>query len=426
MKSIKCPNCGEQFSIDESGYNEILKQVRNEEFEKELNEREAVLRREKDASVELEVAKSEAKKNEEISALREQIVKLQNLSDAKIEKANADNASKVHEKDLKIAELQNQLKLAESENANAVKEAILEKENEIVSLKNTIELDRSQAELQVRVLKEQHEAEIRMKDEVIAQYKDFKARQSTKMIGESLEQYCSGEFNKIRSTAFPTAYFEKDNDISIGGSKGDFIFRDSQDGVEYISIMFEMKNEADETATKHKNEDFFKELDKDRKEKGCEYAILVSMLEPDSDLYNSGIVDVSHRYPKMYVIRPNFFISMISVLRNAALNSISYKNELIKIKNQNIDISNFESSMQAFKNDFSKNVEMAGKKFSTAIEEIDKSIDHLQKIKENLLASDRNLQIANKKADNLSIKRLTKGNPTMTAMFENLNAGNVA
>lgn len=426
MKAIKCPNCGEQFTIDESGYNEILTQVRNDEFEKELKEREASFNREKEVTVQLEVAKSEAKKNQEIAALREEITKLQSSVSEKVEKANAENATKLHEKDLKISELQNNLAMTKAENANAVKEALLEKDNEIASLKNSIELGKSQAELQVRALKEQHEAEIRMKDEVIAQYKDFKARQSTKMIGESLEQYCAGEFNKIRSTAFPAAYFEKDNDTSVSGSKGDFIFKESQNGTEFISIMFEMKNEADNTATKHKNEDFFKELDKDRKEKGCEYAVLVSMLEPESDLYNSGIVDVSYRYPKMYVIRPQFFLSLISILRNAALNSLAYKQELVKIKNQNIDISNFENSMQAFKEDFSRNVEIAGKKFSTAIEEIDKSIDHLQKIKENLLASDHNLQIANRKADNLTIKRLTKGNPTMTAMFEELNAGDSA
>ncbi len=393
MKKIICPNCGEQFTIDESGYADIVKQVRDDEFEREIREREALMIKEKNTAIQLEVSKLTAQKDKEIS------------------------------------ELNNKIKLAEIQKDGLIKEAIQEKENDINSLKNVvnslkndIDLEKKQSELEKKNLCEKYRDELKMKDDLISQYKDFKLRQSTKMIGESLEQYCSNEFNKIRSIAYPNAYFAKDNLVSKTGSKGDFIFRDTRDGAEIVSIMFEMKNEADDTLSKHKNEDFLKELDKDRKEKNCEYAVLVSMLEPENDLYNSGIVDVSYKYEKMYVIRPQFFLPLISILYNTAMNSLEYKKQLIEVKNQNIDITNFENAMNAFKDDFSSNVAKAGDKFKKAIDEIDKSIEHLNKIKENLLASDHNLQIANGKAEKLTIKKLTKGNKTMTEMFEKLDA----
>ena len=297
---------------------------------------------------------------------------------------------------------------------------LAEKENCIVKLNALIETGEKENKLTVQSLKDNYETQLRMKDEEVARLKDFKAKLSTKMVGESLEQHCEIEFNKLRATGFQNAYFEKDNDAK-SGSKGDYIYKESDPaGLEFISIMFEMKNEMDETATKKKNEDFLKELDKDRREKNCEYAVLVSLLEPENELYNSGIVDMSHRYPKMYVIRPQFFIPMITLLRNAALNSLQYKQELAVIRNQNIDISNFEAEMNEFKEKFSRNYELASRKFKTAIEEIDKTIDHLQKTKAALLSSEDNLRLANKKAEDLSIKRLTKNNPTMAAKFAEL------
>ncbi|MBQ8476175.1 DUF2130 domain-containing protein, partial [bacterium] len=318
-------------------------------------------------------------------------------------------SEKINEKDIEIANLKNKL-----ETFNKDKELEL---NKILNEKN---LSEKEFQLKEQSLKEQYEDKLRFKDEEIARYKDFKAKLSTKMIGESLEQHCETEFNKLRATGFQSAYFEKDNDIK-SGSKGDYIYREYDNEVEFISIMFEMKNEADTTTTKKKNEDFFKELDKDRREKNCEYAVLVSLLEGDSELYNTGIVDVSHKYPKMYVIRPQFFIPIITILRNAALNSLNYKHELEVIKTQNIDISNFEAEMNDFKDKFSRNFRLASEKFQKAIEEIDKTIDHLQKTKEALLSSENNLRLANNKAEDLSIKRLTKNNPTMEAKFQALN-----
>ncbi len=398
MQEIKCPKCGEVFQVDESGYAAILKQVRDSEFTKEIQSRETQFEAEKENAVLL--SKLEAEKN---------------YTDI------------LNKKDSEIAELKNKLssfekdkKLELSELETAMNSKLAEKENNILQLKNEKILTEKECQLHEQTIKDKYEAQLRYKDEEIERYKDFKAKLSTKMVGESLEQHCEIEFNKLRATAFQNAYFEKDNDAKTG-SKGDYIFKDyDSENNEFISIMFEMKNESDTTSTKKKNEDFFKELDKDRKEKNCEYAVLVTLLEPENELYNTGIVDVSHRYEKMYVIRPQFFIPMITLLRNAALNSIEYKQELALIKAQNIDVSNFEAEMNDFKEKFSRNFELASKKFKTAIEEIDKTIDHLQKTKEALLSSENNLRLANNKAEDLSIKRLVKNNPTMQAKFEEL------
>ena len=391
MQEIKCPKCGEAFLIDESGYAEIVKQVRDAEFIREIKEREYAYQKNQKDAVEIAVAKSVAEKEKELASLNSQ-----------------------------IAQLKSQIELNKANSELTLKTASQDKDAEILRLKNLIDLTRSESALKEKALKEKHDAELRLKEEEIDYYKDFKARQSTKMVGESLEQHCEIEFNKLRATGFQNAYFEKDNDAR-SGSKGDFIYRESSpDGIEFISIMFEMKNENETTATKHKNEDFFKELDKDRKEKNCEYAVLVSLLEADNELYNTGIVDVSYKYEKMYVIRPQFFIPLITLLRNAALNSLKYRNELEVIKNQNIDITHFEDAMNDFKDKFSRNYRIASEKFRTAIDEIDKTILHLQKTKENLLRSEDNLRLANNKAEDLTIKRLTKNNPTMQQKFAEL------
>ena len=373
MSEIKCPNCGKTFKIDENSYAEIVKQVRDAEFSNDIEQKIH------DATEVLH-AKSAA-----------EYLKLKNEKDAEIAKLEAKINSFDTEKKLAISEISSKL----------------EKEIAEEKMKNNS-------------VREKYETELKFKEEQISQLKDFKSKQSTKMVGESLEQYCHDEFDKIRATAFPKAYFEKDNDAKTG-SKGDFIYREEdENGVEIISIMFEMKNEMDTTATKHKNEDFFKELDKDRKEKGCEYAVLVSLLEADSEVYNTGIVDVSYRFEKMYVVRPQCFIPMITLLRNAALNSMKYKNELAVIKNQNIDITHFEENIEAFKEGFARNYQLASKKFQAAIDEIDKTIDHLQKTKDALLSSENNLRLANNKAEDLTIKRLTRGNKTMQDKFEEL------
>ena len=391
MQKIKCPKCGEVFTVDESGYAAILKQVRDDEFNKEIvSFKENFLREKKDA-IEIAVKNSEAIKEKEIQ-----------------------------QKITEIEKLKGEMSLQKSNNELVVKTALQEKEAEILKLKSALSLAKQEQEINLRALKESHIEELKLKDEQIDYYKDFKAKQSTKMIGESLEKHCENEFNKLRATAFINAYFEKDNDAKTG-SKGDYIFRESKDGTEFISIMFEMKNEADLTATKHKNEDFFKELDKDRREKNCEYAVLVSLLESDSELYNTGIVDVSYKYEKMYVIRPQFFIPIITLLRNAALNSLKYKTELNVIRNQNIDITHFEEDINDFKEKFSRNFRLASERFHKAIDEIDKTIDHLQKTKEALLSSENNLRLANNKAEDLSVKRLTKNNKTMQQMFDELN-----
>lgn len=427
MQEIKCPKCGKIFQVDETGYASIVKQVRDKEFEKEINAREKQFENEKENAVKIAKAETEILLKEQLTAKELQISELM----SKIESENTAKkiavASISSEKDMEIARLKAQIDSYKTDTELAISKALTEKDKELseiniqfVKLEEQIKTSEKESQLKEQSLKEQYEAKLRYKDEEIARYKDFKAKLSTKMIGESLEQHCEIEFNRIRPTGFQNAYFEKDNDARTG-SKGDYIFRETDsDGVEFISIMFEMKNEADSTSTKKKNEDFLKELDKDRREKNCEYAVLVSLLEPESEYYNSGIVDMSHRYPKMYVIRPQFFIPMITLLRNAALNSLQYRHELAVIKNQNIDISNFEAEMNEFKEKFSRNYELASKKFKTAIEEIDKTIDHLQKTKEALLSSENNLRLANNKAEDLSIKRLTKNNPTMAAKFAEL------
>ena len=398
MKQIKCPKCGEVFSIDEADYAKILSQVKTEEFDKEL------ARREKEILEKSKLTAEVAKQN-----------------DAKAyDKRIAELEAKVREQQSKLDNAETEKKLAIADAKAASKEELSKKEKELLELDSRLKEEKNIAKSELLLLKQQHTAELRAKDEQIEFYKDFKAKQSTKQIGESLEQYCHDEFNKIRMTAFPNAYFEKDNDVSKeSGSKGDFIFKDFINGTNnpFVSIMFEMKNEGDTTATKHKNEDFFKELDKDRNEKGCEYAILVSLLEADSELYNAGIVDVSYKYPKMYVVRPQCFIPIITLLRNAALNSMQYQKELVEYKNQNLDVENFENNLLDFQDKFNRNYNLAKDKFESAIAEIDKTIDHLNKVRESLVGAEKNLRLANDKAQDLSIKKLTKDNPTMKEKF---------
>lgn len=399
MNEIKCPKCGEVFTIDEASYASIVKQVRDNEFNAEIRSRELDFGRDKENA--LRIAKAESDK-----VLQEQLSK----------------------KDSLIQELRSRLEQKDSERELAITKAVAqkdaqlgEKQLEISRLSSAIESSKNQYALQERTIKEGFETQLRLRDEEIERLKDFKAKQSTKMVGESLEQFCFDEFNKIRMTAFPTAYFEKDNDAR-SGSKGDFIYREcDENGVEIISIMFEMKNEMETTATKHKNEDFFKELDKDRREKNCEYAVLVSLLEADSDYYNAGIVDVSYQYEKMYVVRPQCFIPIITLLRNASLNSLKYKQQMEIMRNQNIDITNFEASLNDFKNDFAYNVDQAHKRFDEAIKGIDDTMNKLQKIRDALTKSDDQLRRANNKVEAVSIKKLTKGNPTMAAKFDELN-----
>ena len=398
MQEIRCPKCGEVFQVDESGYAAIVKQVRDREFAQEVKQREEQLAADKESAVRLT-------KMEVRSSYQEELTR----------------------RDAQIAELKAQLTARETEERLAVSEARQSAEKEssaqrerIIRLSSELESEKQTAQLRENTLREGYEEKLRQRDEEIARIRDFKARQSTKMIGESLEQHCEAEFNRLRAAGFRHAYFEKDNDARQG-SKGDFIFREKdEDGTEFISIMFEMKNEMEETATKHKNEDFFKELDKDRREKNCEYAVLVSLLEADSELYNTGIVDVSHRYPKMYVVRPQFFIPIITLLRNAALNSLQYRRELAEVRSQNLDIAHFEEDMNDFKERFSRNYRLASERFHKAIDEIDKTIEHLQKTREALLSSENNLRLANNKAEELSIKKLTRNNPTMAQKFAEL------
>ena len=409
MQEIKCPHCGEVFQVDEAGYAAIVKQVRDKEFHKELQERQEQFLAEKKAAVDLAVSRLNAEKTAEVA-------NLQNSSEQKASALKQQITSL--QSQLEMAEANRRLAVSEIEHKN--RETLAEKEKSILQLESRLQLRDDEAKLAEQALKESYEERLRQKDEQIAYYKDFKTRQSTKMIGESLEQHCEISFNRVRATGFQNAYFEKDNDAR-SGSKGDYIFRDYDDtGLEYISIMFEMKNEMDETATKHKNADFLKELDKDRREKKCEYAVLVSMLEPDSELYNEGIVDVSYKFPKMYVIRPQFFIPMITLLRNAAKNSLQYQRELELTRQQNIDISHFEDDLRDFKERFGRNYRLASEKFRKAIDEIDKTIDHLQKTKEALLSSENNLRLANDKAEALTVKKLTAKNPTMRQRFEEL------
>lgn len=546
MQEIKCPKCGEVFAVDESGYAQIIQQVRDKEFDKELKQREKNLEEikkkdlelvkmqqkdefdklisskeseltEKDKLIEQLRSKIAGNENEKKLAINEAINKKEQEREIAVEKKN----DEITDRERKIAQLKAQIENAENERKLAISEAVNAKEKEITTLRENFsakdqeknkqieqlkaQIERSETVKQLAIseavdkkdkekqnvlenkqeelteknriieelkaklvnsemerklavseavqkkekeisekqteitelrsqlsskdtenqLKEQsihkeYEEKLRSKDEEIEYYKDFKARQSTKMVGESLEQHCLNQFNSLRMAAFPTAYFEKDNDVK-SGSKGDFIFREDVDGIEFISIMFEMKNEMDETVTKHKNEDFFKELDRDRREKGCEYAVLVSLLEIDNELYNNGIVDVSYKYEKMYVIRPQFFIPMITLLRNAALNSLKYRQELEVVRNQQIDILHFEENMNTFKDGFARNYRIASEKFKTAIDEIDKTISHLQKTKEALLSSENQLRLANNKAEDLSIKKLTKDAPTVKEMFDKVS-----
>ena len=406
MQEIKCPNCGTVFQVDESEYAQILRQVRDDEFKKELEYRAKDLAEKKETDLKLVRMEQEKKLGEIITSKDSELAK----KDRMIEQLK-----------MQIAGEKTERELAVSKAVQQKEKELSEKQTEITKLKGQISNTEAQSKLKEQSLKEQYEDRLKLKDEQIEYYKDFKARQSTKMVGESLEQHCMNQFNSIRMTAFPNAYFEKDNDVR-SGSKGDFIFREAgADGTEFISIMFEMKNEMDETATKHKNEDFFKELDNDRRQKNCEYAVLVSLLEIDNELYNNGIVDVSYKYEKMYVIRPQFFIPMITLLRNAALNSLQYKQELQVVKNQQIDILHFEENMNAFKEGFARNYRIASDRFKTAIDEIDKTITHLQKTKDALLSSENNLRLANNKADDLSIKKLTKNAPAVREMFEELD-----
>lgn len=457
MHEIICPHCGKAFKIDEAGYADILKQVRDSDFDKQLHERLELAEQDKRNAVELAQAKATSELQKAASVKDTEIQELKARLDAGevAQKLAVAEALSVIEKERDV--LANELeqakrdkqaasRLADAKLVNELQKAAATREAEIQALKAKIEARNIEQKLAIteavgvvekerdelksglrrvelekhlaeKSLKEKYETQIKDRDDAIERLRDMKARLSTKMIGETLEQHCETEFNRIRATAFPRAYFEKDNDAR-SGSKGDYIFRDSDEtGTEIVSIMFEMKNEGDETATKKKNEDFLKELDKDRIEKGCEYAVLVSLLEPDSELYNTGIVDVFHRYPKMYIVRPQFFIPIITLLRNAAMNSLQYKSELALVKAQNIDITNFENQLDVFKNAFAKNYDLASRRFQTAIDEIDKSIDHLQKTKEALLGTDRNLRLANDKAQDVTIKRLTRGNPTMADKF---------
>ena len=412
MNEIKCPHCKTVFQIDEQSYNSIAKQVRDEEFRKDLQEREKQFNSEKDTALEIQEANLERKYEKVSQTLKDEYTKKLNDQQAKINELTSklENINNDHANAIKLQETKYQLELQEEKSKNI---------QELEKVTTKLETSKSEYLIKETSLKATYEEKLKAKDEQIAYYKDFKARQSTKMVGESLEVHCNTEFNKLRPL-FKNAYFEKDNDAKTG-SKGDFIFRDYDDeGTEITSIMFEMKNEADMTASKHKNEDFFKELDKDRHEKNCEYAVLVSLLEIDNDYYNTGIVDVSYRYPKMYVIRPQFFIPLITLIRSMGLNTLDYKKELEIVQNQNIDISNFEDSLNKFKNDFGRNYALASKKFTTAIEEIDKTIDHLQKTKEALLSSDKNLRIANDKIDNITIKKLTNNSKSIRDMFTKL------
>ncbi len=465
MNEITCPHCGKAFKVDEAGYADILKQVRNQEFNQELHDRLVAVEKEKESAVKLAEEKTKnqlqadiAKKDSELSELRSQnenlLTKLTAEKDAEIAKlqskletveAEKENNIKIAqettknellaqvakkdsalvelkaEKDAEIAKLQSKIESSEKESELALSKAVNELEKERDTLANKLENKDSETKILESSLKEKYESELKTKDEMIAYYKDMKAKLSTKMVGETLEQHCEIEFNKLRATAFQNAYFEKDNDSS-DGTKGDYIYREEdENGSEIISIMFEMKNEGDETSTKHKNDDFLAKLHADRNKKKCEYAVLVSLLESDSELYNSGIVDMSHKYPKMYVIRPQFFIPMITLLRNAAMSSLKYKAELAVVRAQNIDITNFEENMEAFKLAFGKNYEMAGRRFNEAIDGIDKTIKQLEKTKAALLSSENNLRLANDKAQDLTIKKLTRGNPTMKAKFEDLS-----
>ena len=456
MNEIKCPQCGTVFQVDETGYAKIVSQIRDSEFARELEQRERSLVEQREQAVRLAVAQERSRAQESAASSAARIAELEALLEsakregvAGIEALKRDQkareravqaeharalADAAAERDARIAQLERELSVqnaaVSAEKQLAVAEARTALERERDALAAQVELVRAEGERAASALREEMATKLRAKDELIsykdeeiARYKDMKARLSTKMVGESLEQHCEAEFNKLRATAFPRAYFEKDNDV-VDGTKGDYVFREcDEDGTEVVSIMFEMKNENDETATKHRNEDFLKKLDADRRKKGCEYAVLVTLLEPESELYNEGIVDVGYRYEKMYVVRPQFFIPIISILRNAALSAMTYKAELARARSQNVDVTRFEEQMEDFKAKFGRNYELASRKFQQAIDEIDKTIDHLQKTKDALLGSERNLRLANDKAQDLTIKRLTRNNHTMKAAFAALQEG---
>lgn len=420
MNEVICPHCKKAFKVDEAGFADILKQVRNHEFDKELHDRIELLEKDKQSSIKLAEANAKNELQTEVAQKDAELAEIKAQRDSLVNELRT-------EKDAEIVRLQARVESAETEKKLAVNEAVTKVEKERDELASELKYKDTEKQLLETSLNEKFVAELRtkddiikLKDEEIALRKDMKARLSTKMVGETLEQHCETEFNRLRATGFQNAYFEKDNDAR-SGSKGDYIYRETDEaGNEIISIMFEMKNEGDETASKHRNEDFLRELDKDRSEKKCEYAVLVTLLEADSELYNTGIVDVSHKFQKMYVIRPQFFIPIITLLRNAALNSLKYKSELALVRAQNIDITNFEENINTFKEGFARNYDLASRKFKTAIEEIDKTIDHLQKTKDALLSSENNLRLANNKAEDLTIKRLTRGNPTMATKFADL------
>ena len=413
MNEIKCPHCGKTFKIDETDYANILKQVRDQEFNHDLAERMQLLAKEKENAVELAKMNTANNWQKEIAEKEAQLTKLRASKETALLELKS-------QKDAELAKLQAKIEKATTEQTLAVTQAVTQANKERDEIANELRTKEYNHKIVLDNLNHQHEQEMQFRNEEIERLKDMKVRLSTKMIGESLEQHCEVEFNKLRATGFQNAYFEKDNDAR-SGSKGDYIFRENDEqGNEIVSIMFEMKNENDQTATKHKNEDFLRELDKDRREKKCEYAVLVSLLEAENEFYNTGIVDMSYKYPKMYVVRPQFFIPIITLLRNAALNSLDYKKELALVRSQNIDITHFEDNINKFKEGFARNYQLASQKFKTAIDEIDKTIDHLQKTKEALLSSNNNLRLANNRAEDLTIKRLTRGNPTMAAKFSDL------
>lgn len=439
MKELKCPQCGSVFSVDEADYASIVNQVKNQEFDAEVKARLAELQKQNDIKQEAESLKIthdyQGKlnaKDVELSKRDNEIIKLKaqldSFNQTKQLEINAER-SKANEEIAKLKSLieqnDNKVRVAVLEEQNKAKDIIQAKENSLIELRSQIDVKQKEATIREANIKEDYERQLKQKQELVDYYKDLKAKLSTKMIGESLEVHCSNEFNRVRTTMFPNAYFEKDNDASHG-SKGDFIFRDYADGLEYISIMFEMKNEMDETATKHKNEDFLAKLDKDRRDKGCEYAVLVTLLEPDNDFYNEGIVDVSYKYPKMFVVRPQFFMPLISLLAQASQKSIEYQKELITARQQSIDVTNFENKLIDFKNRFGNHYQRASDKFNKAVEEIDKTIKSLQKMKEDLLSSENYLRLANNDTDDLSIKKLTRGNPTMKQKFEEARARAIA
>ena len=423
---IRCPNCNQLFKIDDTSYLDLLRQVKNDEFEKELKEREKLLASEKENEKSTALRELEKKYEELLSQnevektrLHEQLEQNKKQNQDALSLALSDRDRQILELRMKLEEADTRKQLALKEKEVQMNQSLSRQNEQLQALQARLEKQENESRLKEQALVREYDEKLRFKDEEIERYKDFRLRLGTKMVGESLEQHCQNEFNRLRSTGFQNAYFEKDNEVK-DGSKGDYIFRDYEDGIEYISIMFEMKNEQDETASKHKNEDFLDKLDKDRKKKNCEYAVLVSMLEADNELYNNGIVDMSHRYEKMYVIRPQFFIPIITLLRNSARNTVDVRRQLIAAQNQNIDIANFEAKMNDFKDKFSYNYAQASKRFTAAIEDIDKTIRQLEKTKEDLLASDRQLRLANDKAEELSIKSLTRNNPTMQAKFADL------